>query len=204
MKSPCCPTSVLQHPLLLPVCSTGPQSTHSLPFWKPTGRRSWQPGQAYSHCSELQAGTGSGDHDASGNSERHTTPVGGRRYTRSRSLRAQGPLPIYPLWPPPSSFPTTPFLNSPPLGQADRPAHREPPSLKQGEPATHPLKHTRINPQLRQPVPRRGTEAPASLHHQPPSPLPPWASTQFSHSAHFSALAPPTTSCPPHFSPSRN
>lgn len=164
MKLPCCPTLALQHPLLLPVCSTRTQSTHSLPFWKPTGRKSWQLGRAYSHCLELQAGTGSGDHDASGNSECHTTPVDGRRYTRS--LTAQGPHPMYPLWPPPS-FPTTPFLNSPPLGQADRPAHHEPQSLIQGEPATHPLKHTRINSKLRRSVPRRPNAPPASL--PPPS-----------------------------------
>ena len=55
---------------------TGLQHTHSPPFWKPRGTWSWQLGQAYSHCLELQAGTGSADHDTSGSSERHTTPVG--------------------------------------------------------------------------------------------------------------------------------
>lgn len=64
---------------LLQVCAplgTGLHHTHSLPFWKPRGTWSWQLGQAYSHCLELQAGTGSADHDTSGSSERHTTPVG--------------------------------------------------------------------------------------------------------------------------------
>lgn len=63
------------------------------------------------------------------------------------------------------------FLNSPPLGQADRPARHEPRSLIQGEPIMHPLKHTRISCELRGPVSRQGTPKrlapPASL--TPPS-----------------------------------
>lgn len=62
-----------------------------------------------------------------------------------------------------------PFLNSPPPGRADKPAHHEPRSLIQGEPVTHPLKYTRINCELRRSLPDREQQSmcplalPASL-----------------------------------------
>lgn len=121
-----------------------------------------------------------------------------------RSLTAQAPNPftlfgLYHLSPP-HSF----FLNSPPLGQADRPARHEPRSLIQGEPVTHPLRHTGINCELGGSVPRQGapeclpsltrSSLPRASTDRPPPPT----------SAHHSALSQPTITCPPYFSPSRN
>lgn len=81
----------------------------------------------------------------------------------------RAPIPSTPFGLHHPPFPTTLFLNSPPLGQADRPAHHEPQRLIQGEPARHPLQHTRVNSGLRRPVPR----------HRAPNHLPPCTTGSF-------------------------